>query len=404
MKLRKRLLSLALSAVCAASITLCGVPVASAETGTYEALTYEKIDEDNNGTDDYVEITDCDTSVTSVEIPAEIDGLPVTSIGKVAFCWCESLASITIPNSVTSIGNEAFYGCGLTSITIPDSVTSIGEGAFHECTSLTSVTIPDSVTSIGKDAFSDCKSLTTITIPDSVTSIGSEAFLGCKSLTSIIIPDSVTSIGDFAFSDCESLTSITLPNSVTSIGDRVFFNCSGLTSITIPDSVTSIGEDAFTNCTSLTSITIPDSVTSIGNEAFSRCTGLTSVTILNPDCEIAMSNATISNGNDQNYVAYYNGTICGYEGSTAQKYAEEFGYKFLAISDNGVLGDADGDEKVSAKDASLIFSEFKRTYRGEPGSFTAQQIERCDLSGDGKITAIDASKVFSIYKENYRRG
>ncbi|MDB4500920.1 leucine-rich repeat domain-containing protein [Akkermansiaceae bacterium] len=131
-------------------------------------------------------------------IPNEVDGLVVTSIGNGAFAFCESLTSITIPESVTSIGNEAFSDCtSLTSITIPDSVTSIGESAFRNCSSLTSITIGNGVTSIGDFAFSDCTSLTSITIPDSVTSIGGSAFIGCSSLTSITIPDKFVLSLDF---------------------------------------------------------------------------------------------------------------------------------------------------------------------------------------------------------------
>lgn len=120
----------------------------------------------------------------------------------------------------------------ITKYDISDSVTSIGDLAFYDCKSLTSVTIPDSVTSIGEDAFSYCSSLTSITIPDSVTSIGYDAFYNCTSLTSVTIPDSVTSIGYYAFSGCTSLTSVTIGNSVTTIGNSAFYGCSSLTSIT----------------------------------------------------------------------------------------------------------------------------------------------------------------------------
>ena len=137
--------------------------------------------------------------------------------------------------------------------------------------------IPDSVTSIGEYAFYNCRSLTSVTIPDSVTIIGDSTFYYCTSLTSVTIPDSVTSIGERAFYECRSLTSVTIPDSVTRIGGWAFYYCTSLTSVTIPDSVTSIGQQAFYYCTSLTSVTIPDSVTRINNGAFSHCTSLTDV-------------------------------------------------------------------------------------------------------------------------------
>ncbi len=227
-------------------------------------------------------ITDCDGSVTKASIPAEIDGVAVTSIGEDAFLSCTSLASIDIPNSVTSIGVSAFYGCtSLTSINIPNSVTSIGDYAFSGCTSLASIEIPNSVTSIGGSAFQGCTSLVSIEIPNSVTSIGGSAFQGCTSLVSIDIPNSVTSIGYSSFSGCTSLASIDIPNSVTSIDNYAFQGCTSLASIVIPDSVTSIDNYAFRDCTSLVSVDIPNSVTSIGEGAFGNCTKLTSIEIPN---------------------------------------------------------------------------------------------------------------------------
>ena len=253
----------------------------------------------------------------------------VSKIGKLAFfLGCDNLTSITIPNSVTEIGEKAFRGCSnLTSVTIPDSVTEIGEGAFYGCTSLTFITIPDSVRKIGEDAFSGCENLTSITIPGSVKKIGYRAFSGCSSLTSIsgcssltsivvdknnpkydsrdncnaiietetntliqgcqntVIPDSVEIIGEGAFAGCTGLKSVIIPDSVTEIGEGAFRVCTGLTSITIPDSVTEIGRCAFLGCTGLKSIIIPDSVT-IGFRAFEGCKSLTSITIPDSVTEI----------------------------------------------------------------------------------------------------------------------
>ena len=214
----------------------------------------------------------------------------VTRIGDGAFYGCTSLASIVIPNSVTSIGVSAFYGCtSLTSINIPNSVTSIGEGAFGNCTKLTSIEIPNSVTSIGNSAFNGCTSLASVDIPNSVTSIDRYAFQGCTSLASIDIPNSVTSIGEVAFYGCTSLTSIDIPNSVTSIDRYAFYGCTSLASIDIPNSVTSIDYSSFSGCTSLASIDIPNSVTSIGGSAFQGCTSLVSIDIPNSVTSIGYS-------------------------------------------------------------------------------------------------------------------
>lgn len=239
----------------------------------------------------------------NIVIPNAHNGLPVTAIGKGAFSSCDSLISITIPNSVSTIGNGAFNFCSnLKSINIPDGVTTIGDAAFagcaaltniaipygvtgiglitfSGCSSLTNITIPSSVTSIGYGAFLNCTSLTRISIPSSVTTIGERAFEACSNLERITIPDSVKTIGDSAFSHCESLTGIVIPNGVTKIGTNTFWHCYSLTSIAIPNSVRTIGRGAFSSCYSLTGIVIPNSVTSIGSSAFFSCKSLTSIAI-----------------------------------------------------------------------------------------------------------------------------
>ena len=214
-------------------------------------------------------------ALTSITIPNS-----VTSIGEDAFWGCDALTSITIPNSVTSIGGVGVFKCNRLESIIVDPANEIYasiDGILYnkDISTLlvcprakTAVTIPNSVTSIGEDAFWGCNALTSITIPNSVTSIGSSAFLDCDALTSITIPNSVTYIGRNAFWGCDALTSVTIPNSITSIADNTFYDCIALTSVTLPNSVTSIGKDAFWGCNALTSVTIPSSVTSIGYNAF----------------------------------------------------------------------------------------------------------------------------------------
>ena len=247
--------------------------------------------------------------LTSIIIPNSVN-----TIGGSAFSNCSGLTSIEIPSSVTNIGSAIFYYCtrlqqisvniensvydsrnncnaiiktstnelitGCKNTVIPNSVTSIGINAFSGCTGLTSIDIPNSVTSIGNSAFSGCTGLTSIDIPNSVTSIGSSAFYNCYNLTSFVIPNSVTSIGSSTFYNCYYLSSIVIPNSVTSIGEAAFYGCNGLTSIDISNSVTEISNSTFSGCSSLTLLEIPSAVISIGNSAFYNCSSLSGMTIL----------------------------------------------------------------------------------------------------------------------------
>ena len=217
-------------------------------------------------------------SDSKVDIPAELGGKPVTSIGVYAFWNCRSLTKVTIPEGVTSIKDSTFRYCiSLTEVNIPKSVETIGDEAFQFCDSLTEVTIPEGVTSIGVYAFKFCNSLTEVTIPEGVTSIGDGAFESCRSLTEVTISEGVTSIGGSAFQSCSSLTEVTIPKSVTSIGGSAFQSCSSLTKATIPEGVTSIRGSVFEGCSSLREVTIPKSVTSIESHAFYNCGALATV-------------------------------------------------------------------------------------------------------------------------------
>ena len=225
------------------------------------------------------------SGLTSVTIPNS-----VTSIGNSAFSGCNGLTSVAIPNSVTSIGNYAFTRCpGLTSIMVEsgnttydsrDNCNAIIETATNTLMSGCKATvIPNTVTTIGNFAFYGCSGLTgELTIPDSVTRIGSSTFYGCSNLTSVTIPNSVTSIGNSAFYGCSGLTGeLTVPGSVTIIDSSTFYGCSGLTSVTIPNSVTSIGDYAFDECRKLRTVSLPYSLMSIGSSVFYYCENLTDI-------------------------------------------------------------------------------------------------------------------------------
>lgn len=239
------------------------------------------------------------------------------SIQKSVFKGCIHLSSLTIPNSVISIGESAFYDCSdLTSLVIPNSVKTIESLAFSGCRGLTSVTIPSSVTLLEGGVFSRCtnlneiiveesnpaycsingvlfsKDITTLVgvpaqysglyeVPNTVTSIIDCAFYGCTGLTSVAIPNSVTTIGKSAFERCTALSTIAIPNRITTIEESTFLGCVALTDLTIPNSVKLIGKSAFEYCRALKEVTLPNSVLTIGEAAFSDCTGLSTMTIPN---------------------------------------------------------------------------------------------------------------------------
>lgn len=264
-----------------------------------------------------VRITRCDKNVSGkVVIPEAIEGYEVKWISSYAFSSCKNITEITIPDSVTKIGEGAFknckllskvilpknlnvigaqifFGCSsLESIIIPEGVTEIGAcsesgdsmcdgAAFYGCTSLKEIDIPDSVTNIGTHAFYGCTLLSKVRLSDSLREIDPFAFSGCISLTEIAIPDSVTEIGFYAFSDCTSLAEIVIPDSVTEIGESAFSGCTSLSKVKLSNNLTRIDQETFSGCTSLAEIEIPDSVTSIGGSAFAGCTSLSKVKLSN---------------------------------------------------------------------------------------------------------------------------
>ena len=219
------------------------------------------------------------------------------------FMW---VTRLIIADGVTSIGQNAFMGLDLTDVTIPNSVTGIGDWAFYGCEDLAQITLPDSVTSIGEGAFNDCKSLTRVNVPKGVTSIGRLTFGYCGSLKAIALPAGVTSVGESAFAWCESLTGITLPDGVISIGENAFCGCGSLTDIVIPNSVTSIGGWAFAYCKAMKSVTLPGGLQAVKGNTFFQCGALRDVyfggtqtrwsEIVDPEGNDALANATVHFG------------------------------------------------------------------------------------------------------------
>ncbi len=235
---------------------------------------------------------DFDEASTEVGIPATVEGYPVTQLRE-TFRDCTNLTSVTLPDSLRTIGGYSFYNCKqMTAVALPNSVSSIGFQAFGSCSKLTEIIIPKGVTDIDASTFARCSNLTSVTIPDSITSIGNYAFYFCTSLSSVTIPDSVTSIGTFAFGYCYKLASARIPDGVTKIEGHTFFDCRSLASVSIGSNVTSIGQEAFYSCDCLTSVVLPEGLSRIDGSAFSSCTGLTAVTL--PNSVITIGNYAFS--------------------------------------------------------------------------------------------------------------
>ena len=332
-------------------VTAAPVPAAVyAETvSTQQVLTYSV----QNGE---VTVTGFTADLPEVlEIPAEIGGMPVTRIGAYAFhdaaikavtipegvrviennafCFCKSLETVSLPDSIEKIGSHAFsmtkwlnrhpysddgkfiieknillladecackgeviipegiryiaggafFSCdAMTSAVIPDGVTGFGDGAFDGCFHLTSVSIPASVTEIGKYAFSGCRLLKAVSLPAALCSIGDAAFLGCDLLETVTFAEGTNGLTEIpfnAFRSCISLKSARLPDSVTSIGDFAFFYCIELTDFALPPALTHLGESALNDCYALESLTIPETITDIPECAFTFCENVPEITV-----------------------------------------------------------------------------------------------------------------------------
>ena len=286
-------------------------PVASTSTGSYDITIPEKLDDHPvtglgessfSGTyspdhpKNYTLLSFCN-QIQSVTIPESvtsigksafedcskldsliINGVATSMIGAYAFNGCTSLTSLSLVGSFQTIGDYAFAYCGMTSLTINANITSIGEFAFSSC-SLTSLSLTGNVQKIGDHAFYSCSSLNTVTFPKSPTSIGSHAFDSCTSLNPIEIPGTVTEIGDCAFYNCDGLISATIEEGVQSTGADMFYGCDNLATVKLPESLTTIADGSFAFCSNLNHVKIPASVTYIENSAFSNCTSLSEITL-----------------------------------------------------------------------------------------------------------------------------
>lgn len=216
-------------------------------------------------------------NITSITLPDS-----VTSIGYSAFRRCETLETINMPKNIQTIQRTTFQECqALKSIEIPNSVTKIENGAFSQCTGLTEINMPDSITELEEQIFNGCTNLTTAHMSKNITKMGSRIFKGCEKLTHVDMPENATYTGAEMFALCKSLETIDLPDNITTIELRTFQGCTALKSIKIPDNVTKISDYAFNGCTAIKNVEIPNSVTKIGTGTFQNCTSIDDIFIPN---------------------------------------------------------------------------------------------------------------------------
>ena len=316
-------------------------PVNGDTVYTATFISHSKLTFTLNNYGNYYVVSKSSYTQGAVVIPSTYNGLPVKSISANAFKNCTSLTSITIPESIDSIGTYAFDGCSslqyntnngvsylgnetnpylvlvranesITECEIPEGCRFVCEKAFMNCTSLTSVCLPDSLARIGDYTFSGCSHLSSCVLPSNLLSIGKEAFKDCTLIPTLALSNSITSIDESAFKGCSSLNNINLPSGLLTIESNVFNGCSSLTSISIPTSVTSIYHRAFDGCSQLTSITIPVNVSSVSYSAFDNCSSLNAINVNSSNSNYSSTNGVLFNKNQTTLIRYPEGKSGSY--------------------------------------------------------------------------------------------
>lgn len=331
----------------------------------------------------------------------------IKRIGYCAFCRCDLLKSIEIPDSVTDIEENAFSECfSLESATLPCGISEVNNAVFYECESLKQIELPETVTEIRDFAFCNCCNLETIVLPSGLKRIGSCAFSDCELVEAVSLPDGITEIERGAFASCDSLVEVCVPESVKKIGRSAFEGCSNLSTISLPSDLVDIGYSAFSG-TALTEVDLPESVRKIGRHCFLDCSGLDSVTLRNENCEVFDVPGTISNNYDADRDTYH-GVIRGYDGSTAQTYANKYNYRFESLGDvpssRLLLGDVDINGAVSVEDAQLTLNAYVKMMAGSTSGLTDQQVKAADVNEDGEISVDDAQNILLYYVKNTLSG
>lgn len=320
----------------------------------------------------YKELSDGTAEITGytgeggdVTLPSALGGLEVTSLGDKAFYKNKNLKNVTLPDSITHIGDQTFAGSYITGITMTDAVIDMGTNTFTYCVYLEDITLSAGLNTISNNAFSNCTRLESVVIPEGVGIISTSAFQFCNHLTSVSIPSTVYTIDDYAFAQT-AIEEIALPENTTEINYCAFFQCENLKAIEIPAGVKEIGDYAFSQCSSLSSVTLNEGTQSIGTGAFDACpfkeiTIPASVTSI-ADYSIGFTDYVVEYERNKDLV------ITCYYDSAAYKYASTFLFESVILNAPtepettaptepvaiGILGDSNSDGKVNVKDATQI--------------------------------------------------
>lgn len=343
-------------------------------------------------------------NLTSVKLSNSMKTVPAE-----CFLNCSALNQIQYSEQLTAIGNYAFQNTAVTELVLPETVKTIEYGAFYHCEKLQTVKLPQKLEALNSGAasyngaFEGCIALKEIHIPKSAF-VYSEAFAGCSALEKLTIEEGAKH-QNAVFDGCKSLKEVVIPASFKSCPS--FNNCTSLESVTFSDGVTTTG--SFQNCINLTAIDLPESISEFGNygltASFQNCAKLQRITIRNPKCRIYDSASSICNYT-LNGTPYFNGTIYGADNSTAQSYAEKYGYRFALIGSEPeyLLGDFNDNGDVDVEDAQAVLSIYTASLSGKDMQLNEKQMQSGNVNGDQKLDVADAQLILLYYVKNHVAG
>ncbi len=336
------------------------------------------------------EITKYTGSDSELTVPKEIDGYEIVSISEGAFSKNKNISSVTIPDTVTEIGKNAFAGSYVKTVKMGENLTTLGENAFFQCVYLEDITLSPSIKEIPNSCFYSCTRLENIEIPEGVEFIDDSAFWGCSHLVNISLPSSLISIGSYSFAENIKLEKLTLPENLGEIKSYAFFQCSALKELNLPNSTKRVGEFSFAECTALESLNLNEGLEWIGASAFDTCS-VTSVKI--PQTVKDLGDYSLGYYFDQDMFDYFKVEdfhIDCTENTPGFDYAVKNGFDYTAspLIPEFEVGDVNMDTTVNVKDATAI-----QKHMASILTFTDEAFSLADYNYDGEVNVKDATAI-----------